>query len=65
MVVSKQRSDEELANKYQKEVLTLKGIFENWTDLDLIALLDEVNGDITLAASRISEGIIYFNKRSS
>ncbi|KAJ3315238.1 hypothetical protein HDV04_003631 [Boothiomyces sp. JEL0838] len=48
-------SDEEL-RKYQKDVATLKGIFENWTEMDLIALLEEVNGDVTLAASRISEG---------
>ncbi|KAI3647566.1 hypothetical protein MP228_007787 [Amoeboaphelidium protococcarum] len=46
-----------LKNKYKSQLHTLRQLFsETWKDDDLIAVLQEVNGDLDTAIGRISEG---------
>jgi hypothetical protein len=46
----------DLKKKYSQELVTLRAIFEAWSDMDLIACLEEAQGDLQLAIGRISEG---------
>jgi len=49
-----------IKKRYTSEFNSLKLLFSaNWSDADLLAILDEVVGDLDLAISRISEGIVY------
>ncbi|RKO89026.1 hypothetical protein BDK51DRAFT_40076 [Blyttiomyces helicus] len=41
---------------YTEELASLKLIFEDWTETDLVTVLEEVSGDLELAVGRISEG---------
>ncbi len=46
----------DLKKKYSSELVTLRAIFEHWSDMDFIACLEEAQGDLQLAIGRISEG---------
>lgn len=45
-----------LKKKYGSKVSSLKEIFPDWTDDDLVFALDETNGDIEDAINGITEG---------
>lgn len=40
----------------KNKIHSLKDIFPDWSESDLQAVLEEANGDLQLAISRISEG---------
>ena len=45
------------SKKMSKDLKTLKAIFESWSDQDLLAALEEADGDVTLTVTRITEGL--------
>ena len=49
-----------LRRKFSDKLTTLKEVYPNWSDDDLLSLLSEVNGNVEIAVVRISEGIILF-----
>lgn len=49
-----------LKSKYASHLVTLKTLFVDWNEEDLIATLEEAAGDLDLVISRISEGRIIF-----
>jgi len=52
----------EIKRKYKDELVILKEMFTDWTDLDLVFALSETQGDIALAIERITEGsfLVFF-----
>jgi hypothetical protein len=46
----------DVKKRYSNELVTLRAIFESWSDMDLIACLEEAHGDLQLVIGRISEG---------
>lgn len=52
-------SDEsrELKTKYRSQLSTLRELFPDWTDEDLVFALQEASGDLDVTIARISEGI--------
>ncbi|KNC99968.1 uncharacterized protein SPPG_05343 [Spizellomyces punctatus DAOM BR117] len=46
----------QLKKIYAQELQSLKQLFSEWSDADLVATLEEVGGDLDLAIGRISEG---------
>ncbi|KAA1115113.1 hypothetical protein PGT21_031762 [Puccinia graminis f. sp. tritici] len=58
--VGSQDEPEELKlirKKHGHNLATIKELFPNWTDEDLLMALNEAAGDLELAAARISEGL--------
>lgn len=49
-------STQELRTKYASALSTLSAIFPDWSDDDLLLVLDESKGSIETAATRITEG---------
>ncbi|KAK5665675.1 RNAPII degradation factor [Batrachochytrium dendrobatidis] len=47
---------QELRVRYSTEAKSLKDIFSSWAEVDLLYILEEVQGDFDLAVSRITEG---------
>ncbi|WFC97874.1 RNAPII degradation factor [Malassezia yamatoensis] len=45
-----------LRSKYTQQLSVMQEMFPDWTDEDLLFVLQEANGDIELAVGRISEG---------
>lgn len=45
-----------LKTKYNSQLSTLKELFTEWTDDDLLFTLQDADGDLELAIDRISEG---------
>ena len=45
-----------LKSTYASELSTLKELFTDWTDDDLVFALQDADGDLELAIDRISEG---------
>ena len=45
-----------LKKQYPQELSSLKTLFADWTESDLLTTLEEVQGDLDLAIGRISEG---------
>jgi hypothetical protein len=45
-----------IKKQYLSELKTLKELFEDWTDIDLLMALQETGGDLTTTIDRISEG---------
>jgi len=45
-----------LKSKYNSQLSTLKELFTEWTDDDLLFTLQDADGDLELAIDRISEG---------
>jgi hypothetical protein len=57
--VGNQDEPEELKlirKKHGHNLATIRELFPNWTDEDLLMALNEASGDLELAAARISEG---------
>ncbi|RKP18488.1 hypothetical protein ROZALSC1DRAFT_29846, partial [Rozella allomycis CSF55] len=48
----------ELEEKHKTGLKTLKELFIEWSDDDLLSLLEDYDGDIQLIASRITEGYV-------
>ena len=42
--------------EYQAHLRTLKELFSDWSEDDLLAVLEEFTGDVDLIISRIAEG---------
>lgn len=54
---STEQSDfKKLKSKYASQLSTLRELFADWSDEDLLFALQEVDGDLDLAIDRISEG---------
>lgn len=54
-------ADDEIAKskkKYKTEIATIKEMFPNWSDEDIVFALQEANGSIQTTVERISEGTI-------
>ena len=47
-----------LKSKHSSKLPTLKVLFSEWSDDDLLFVLEEANGDLDLAIDRISEGLL-------
>lgn len=47
----------QLKKQYNPQISTLKELFPDWTDEDLVFACQETNGDLSTAIERISEGI--------
>lgn len=45
-----------LKSKYTSQLSTLKELFTDWTEEDLLFTLQDADGDLELAIDRISEG---------
>lgn len=45
-----------LKAKYASQLATLKELFPEWSDDDLLFAIEDANGDLELAVDRISEG---------
>ncbi|KAG1051605.1 hypothetical protein G6F43_006197 [Rhizopus delemar] len=53
---SEQNDLKKLKSKHSAKLPTLKVLFSEWSDDDLLFVLEEANGDLDLAIDRISEG---------
>jgi hypothetical protein len=42
--------------QFNQPLLQLQAIFPEWKEVDLLSVLEEVQGDVELAVARISEG---------
>jgi hypothetical protein len=47
----------QLRKQYGDKVDTIKELFPDWSDADIVYALQETNGDLEVAATRISEGM--------
>ncbi|KAF2006944.1 hypothetical protein P154DRAFT_541778 [Amniculicola lignicola CBS 123094] len=46
----------ELKRRYQPQLTTLKELFPDWTDVDLVVAIEESDGDLQATIEKISEG---------
>lgn len=46
----------ELKKRYQAQLSTLKELFPDWTDAELVLALEESDGDLQTTIEKISEG---------
>ena len=46
----------ELKKRYQAQLSTLKELFPDWTDADLVLAIEESDGDLQTTIEKISEG---------
>lgn len=46
----------ELKKRYSSQLTTLKELFPDWTDADLVLAIEEADGDLQRTVERISEG---------
>lgn len=53
---SDQNDLKKLKSKYSAKLPTLKVLFSDWSDDDLLFVLEEANGDLDITIDRISEG---------
>lgn len=53
---AQQQQINKLKSKYSSQLSTLKVLFTEWTEEDLLFTLQEANDDLDLAIDRISEG---------
>lgn len=49
-----------LKSKYASQLSTLKELFANWSDEDLLFAIQDADGDLELTIERISEGDHHF-----
>ncbi|KAI7854391.1 hypothetical protein BDC45DRAFT_125181 [Circinella umbellata] len=57
---SSESSDlKKLKSKYSSQLSTLKELFTDWTDDDLLFAIQDANGDLEVAVDRISEGHVF------
>lgn len=61
MTASDQSDSKKLKSRYASQLATLRELFADWSDDDLLFALQEVEGDLDLAIDRISEGILYIS----
>ena len=47
---------QKLKTTYSSQLESLVEIFQEWSEVDLLSILDDVQGDFDMAVSRISEG---------
>jgi hypothetical protein len=57
---AEQNDLKKLKSKYSAKLPTLKVLFSDWSDDDLLFVLEEANGDLDLTIDRISEGNFFF-----
>ena len=50
-----------LRSRYSGKLNTLHELFPNWTQEDLLFVLQETEGDLDLAIGRITEGFHYYS----
>lgn len=55
----------EMKKQYSSEVATLKEMFPDWTDVDLVFALEETQGDLPSTIERITEGTCTPSKHSA
>ncbi|KAI4711102.1 hypothetical protein J4E89_003666 [Alternaria sp. Ai002NY15] len=48
----------ELKKRYQSQLSTLKELFPDWTDADLVLAIEESDGDLQTTIEKISEGAV-------
>ncbi|KAF3011066.1 hypothetical protein E8E13_011160 [Curvularia kusanoi] len=48
----------ELKKRYSSQLTTLKELFPDWTDADLVLAIEEADGDLERTVERISEGTV-------
>jgi hypothetical protein len=48
----------QLKKKYSSSVPTLKELFPDWTDEDIVFALEDANGDLEHAIERITDGAL-------
>jgi hypothetical protein len=53
---TEQNDLKKLKSKYSSKLPTLKELFADWSDEDLLFALDEADGVLEVAVDRISEG---------
>lgn len=46
----------ELKRRYQPQLSTCKELFPDWTELDLLLVIEESSGDLEVTIGKISEG---------
>lgn len=46
----------ELKKRYSSQLTTLKELFPDWSDADLVLAIEEADGDLERTVERISEG---------
>ncbi len=51
----------QLKKQYSSELSTIKEMFPDWTNEDIIFALQETGGDLEGTIERMSEGICYYN----
>ncbi|KAG0174782.1 RNAPII degradation factor [Apophysomyces sp. BC1034] len=56
MMASEHNDLKKLQNKYSSQLSTLKELFTDWSDEDLLFAIKDADGDLELAVDRISEG---------
>jgi len=54
----------QLKKQYANELSTLKELFPDWTDEDLVFALQETGGDVQNTVENITEGMSYGNRDS-
>jgi hypothetical protein len=55
----------QLRKQFGDKVDTIKGIFSDWSDADILYALQETDGEIEVAVTRISEGELLLPSLSS
>ncbi|KAI7873474.1 uncharacterized protein EV154DRAFT_528109 [Mucor mucedo] len=54
------RNNKSLSYLYKSSLPSLTELFPDWSQEDLIFVMDECQGDLHVAIARISEGIVCF-----
>ena len=57
-----QNNLKKLQSKYALKISTLKELFEDWSDEDLLFALQDADGDMELTIERISAGELYITE---
>ena len=51
-----EEADDDAAPSASRELVTLKELFADWNEEDLLSALEESNGDLQIAITRITDG---------
>ena len=52
----------EMKKRYSSQLSTLKELFPDWTEVDLVLALEETDGDLQSTIEKISEGKTKFSE---
>ena len=52
----------ELKRQYLSQLTTLKELFPDWADVDLLLALQETDGDLQSTIERITEGMYFWSR---